>query len=95
MNNNVRKYIDSLIRDHVENNSINYELSIHDLSKHEKESFMDFIYDHDKHFQDIVHEYLDELIYERIGFVNSEDNYNRGLKPVNDPINGEIEWVRS
>jgi hypothetical protein len=92
--NPLSKYIDNtIIHEYADKNiSQGYSLDISSLTEHEKSNFVHMLMQHDPVFQDQVSERMQELIEERIPFVESQDNYDSGLIPKIDKQTGEVQW---
>ncbi len=92
MNNEIRKLIDNLIREHKTEINNEYFCEVDDLSLLELKDLINILWNKDDAFQDRIKDYIHDLLQSRIGWVQSSDNYEKGLKPIQDPVNGEILW---
>jgi len=93
MNNHIKNIIDDLIRDHRTVIGTEHFCEVQDLDKSEIDSLLKTLWLEDEAFQDHVLDYMHSLIQTRIGWVESRDNYDNGLKPIKDNVTGETSWV--
>lgn len=92
----LKNHIDDLIREKNKKNyqsRYEYDLEIKELKEHEKSSLIDALYNLDPIVKEILDDYMQGVINERLGWVEAEDNYDRGLTPASDG-HGSIQWVR-
>lgn len=94
MNKYIENIIDSIIRKNSENINGNYYCELQSLSECEIRNLSLTLFNHDEGFKDIVKDYIHDLIEQRLGFVQAEDNYHSGLVPSCNDVNGEITWNR-
>ena len=95
MQRDLYNYIDNIIiRDNAEKCSDYYALHVAKLSDNEKAHLLDRMFRYDSQTIEWINERMQELIDERIDIVFSQDQYDSGLVPVMDRINGEISWIK-
>ena len=70
-----------------------YSLQVCDLEDHEKAHLLDWMFKYDPIATDLLLDRMQDLINERIPFVEARENVNRGLRPVHDNQTGEVSWV--
>jgi hypothetical protein len=95
MDRSLSSYIDNnLIREHAQKTKDGYSLHIVDLNNHEQENLLSWLFNHDYHVKELILDRAQELINERIPFVESKDNYANGLYPTHDKQTGEVNWSK-
>jgi hypothetical protein len=92
MNKQIKIVIDNLIREHKTVINNEYFCEVDDLSLTEVKDLVNILWNKDESFQSYIKDYIHDLLESRIGFVQSTDNYESGLVPIQDQINGEITW---
>lgn len=92
---NIRKYIERiLISEHAYKSfAAGYSLDVTDLPKNEIENFLDILFEQDYHTRDLILDRMQDLINERLPFVECQDRYEAGYVPIQDQSNGEINWI--
>jgi hypothetical protein len=92
---NIRNYIEKvLINEHAYKSFNNgYSLDVADLPANELDNFLDMLFKHDYHTRDLILDRMQDLINERLPLLECQDKYAAGLVPVQDRINGEINWI--
>lgn len=92
---NIRNYIEKvIINEHAYKSFHNgYSLSVSDLPKNDLENLLDVLFKHDYHTRDLILDRMQELIDERMPFVESQARYDAGYRPVQDQTDGSINWV--
>lgn len=91
----LNSYIDNnIIREYAKKTRDGYSLFVSDLDNHEKENLIDILFEHDPATKEFLLSRIEELIEERIPWVETEDNYEKGLTPIHDNQTGEVMWVR-
>lgn len=96
MNKILQKYIDlNLIDEYADKDLIaGYSLDIDQISEKEQENFLDFLFKNDAIMKEIAFERMQELINERICFIEHKDKDEAGLRTITDQNNGETIWIR-
>lgn len=91
----LNRYIDRcLIDEHAIKDYLDgYSLDVASLPKHERLTFLQTLFEHDDVLQEMVLDRMQELINQRLPWVESQAKYNSGLRPKHDPINGEVKWI--
>lgn len=92
---NIKKYIERCLIDEYAYKSFKngYSLDVSDLPENELSNFLDMLFKHDYHTRDLILDRMQDMINERIPFVECQNKYDSGLIPVQDRINGEISWI--
>jgi hypothetical protein len=92
---NIRKYIDlNLIDEYAYKSFRNgYSLDVCDIPTNEISNFLDILFKHDYHTRDLILDRMQDLINDRIQMVEFQAKYDAGLIPVQDQINGEVNWI--
>lgn len=92
---NIKKYIERCIIDeHAYKSSKNgYSLDVYDLPANELSNFLEVLFSNDDHTRDLILERMQDLINERLPFVECQAKYDAGYVPMQDQINGEINWI--
>ncbi len=92
---NIRNYIEKvLINEHAYKSFNNgYSLDVTDLPANELDNFLDMLFKHDYHTRDLILDRMQDLINERLPLLECRDKYDAGYVPVQDNINGEINWI--
>lgn len=95
LNDYARSYIESTIREYknIDSFTHQYLLSVNDIPKTEQQNIMDMLFENDVNFRELVRDYIDELLMDKVPEVESEDHRSHGLKPYTDPVNGENRWI--
>lgn len=94
MNKSLTSYIENnIIREYATKTVDGYSLDVSDLDSHEKNNLVDWLFTHDEIIKELILDRAQELIDQRISFVESKDRYNNGYVPSIDKINGEVTWV--
>lgn len=96
MNKKTQKYVDLCLIDEYADKDFTYgySLDVTSLPTHEQENFLDFLFENDEVMKEIVLDRMQELIEQRIPWVESQDKYDAGFKPIVDQNNGEVSWIR-
>ena len=71
-----------------------YQLEVSSLAKHDKQCFFDNALANDEVLQELIEDRLQELIDRELSLIEREEKYEKGLRPRQDVINGEIVWER-
>jgi hypothetical protein len=92
---NIRKYIDLNLIDEYAYKSLRngYSLDVCDIPANEIAHFLDILFKHDFHTRDLILDRMQDLINDRIQMVECQAKYDSGLIPVQDQVNGEVNWV--
>jgi hypothetical protein len=67
-------------------------LYIDDLDNHEQENLISRLFAYDPVIKELILDRAQELINQRLPFVESKNNYNNGLYPSHDKTTGEVKW---
>lgn len=92
---NIRKYIERNLIDEYAYKSVKhgFSLDVCDLPTHELNNFLDMLFKNDFHTRDLILDRMQELINERLPLAECQAKYDAGLMPIQDMINGEINWI--
>ena len=92
---NIRKYIERNLIDEYAYKSFKngFSLDVCDLPEHDINNFLDLLFKHDYHTRDLILNRMQELIDERLPLAECQAKYDAGLVPVQDQINGEVNWI--
>jgi hypothetical protein len=90
----LERYIDNhIIREFSFKQNHRYFLDISDVDEYEKDMLIEKLLEHDPVVKDLILDRIQEIINNRLPFVELEDNYERGLRPIQDRQTGELQWV--
>ena len=90
----LKSYIDSnIIREYAYRSKDGYYLDVSDVPSPEQENLLDLVFNKDPIIKELILDRLQDLINERIPYVECADNYAKGLKPSHDQNTGEVKWV--
>jgi len=90
------RYIDNnIIREYATETNYGLELESQELSEHEQKNLLDVLFQHDEITKEWLSQRIQELIEERLPWVETSNNYSKGFKPLHDNNTGEISWVRA
>lgn len=93
--------MDSLLLSYIDNNIIReyshktfygLSLQINDVEEKDQENFLSLLFAHDPIARDLILDRAQQLIEERIPFVEAKENYSHGLYPIHDNQTGEVKW---
>lgn len=92
---NIKKYIERNLIDEYAYKSLKhgYSLDICDLPPNEISHFLDILFKHDYHTRDLILDRMQDLINERLPFAECQAKYDAGLVPIQDQVNGEVNWI--
>ena len=92
---NVRNYIERCLIDEYayKSHKNGYSLDVCDLPANELANFLDLLFTKDDYTRDLILDRMQDLINERIPFVECQAKYDAGYVPMQDQINGEINWI--
>lgn len=89
----IKRNIESLIHEYADKSSDGYSLDVSEISTHDQESLVDFLFEKDETFNEIALDYIQQLIDERIDLVYAKDQYDKDLLPIHDSQTGEVQWI--
>ena len=95
MNQQLKSYIEDFIRDNAHKDiQSGYDLNTNcDLSKYVQDELIKNLIKLDrKDIRSLILDHAQNLIDQRILFVENQDRYSNGFLPTMDPINGELSW---
>lgn len=93
MNKDIRNFIEDFIRDNAKKDiEFGYDLTInHDLNKNQQTELINNLISLDpKNVREVILDYAQSLIDERMQIVLTQDRYELGCIKRVDPVNGEI-----
>lgn len=93
MNNQVKSFIENFIRENAKKDILQgYDLHAYcDLSRDDQDELISNLLNLDQeNIRDIILDHAQNLIDERMPFIETEDRYEKGFISQVDPINGEI-----
>lgn len=94
MNKKLTSYIDkNIISQHAYKSRDGYSLQVCDLEENEKLHLLERMLKHDSLTSELLLDRMQDLINERIPFVEARENISRGLRPIHDSQTGEVSWV--
>lgn len=93
MDSKLKSFIDRTIRSYASYECGVYTMDIDSIMRADHIVFIDHLLEHDPITDEMVRDRMQELINERLPWVESEDNYARGLRPLHDGITGEVSWM--
>lgn len=93
MNRKIKSFVDELIRENADK-SFPYQLQLScDLNEKQKDQLINEILKSDQEsIKEVLLDYAQTLVDERIDLVEAEDRYDSGLRSRIDRINGETTW---
>lgn len=93
MEKSIVSFIDNdLIRQYARKNN-NYNLDVNEITFSDQKKLLDLLFYYDPPTNEICLNRIQDLIEDRIPWVESQDNYDRGLKPIHDAQTGEVMWI--
>lgn len=94
MNKEVKSFIENFIRENAHKDLLGYDLSTGcDISSKAKDELISNLIKLDKeNIREIILEYGQKLIDERLPIVETQDRYEQGLIRKVDPVNGELSY---
>jgi hypothetical protein len=69
-----------------------YECDVEKIPACDQYDFIEMLFKHDPAFKEQALMRMQELVDENLLFAESQDKYDSGLVPVNDPQTGEVQW---
>jgi hypothetical protein len=96
MNKQLSSYIDhNVIQEHGCKTRDGYALQVCDLDEHEKAHLLDRMFKYDPAAIDLLLDRMQDLINERLPFIDARENVSQGLRPIHDGQTGEVTWVKN
>ena len=92
MNKKVTSYIDNVLIFNYAGENNAFDTS--DIDKNDKAHFLDLLMEHDDTLREIVSDYMQNLIDERLEITKWEYLVSCGFTPRNDRVNGEVFWTQ-
>jgi hypothetical protein len=93
MDSQLKSFIDRTIRSYATYHCGVYSMDIDDLVRADCIAFIDRLLEYDTLTDEMLRDRMQELINERLSWVETEDNYARGLRPIHDSTTGEVSWI--
>jgi hypothetical protein len=92
----IRKYVERCLIDEyaIKNLQSGYSLDINDLPETEIQNFLDLLFKNDPILQEAIKDRMQDLINQRISFVELQARYDSGLMPIHDKVTGEVTWSK-
>lgn len=90
----IEQYIERILIDEYADKDFKdgYSLAVSDIPILELENFISILFREDPIGRDLILDRIQELIDQRLPFVESKDKYDAGFVPVLDSVNGEVKW---
>ncbi len=89
----INSYIDLILIDQYAHQS-KYDLEACALSTEEQQNFLDLLFLYDPILKEMALDRMQELLNYRLERRELQDNYDKGLKIIHDPVNGEVTWIK-
>lgn len=94
MDKELDRYVDNeIIREFANKIGNSYVVDIDGIETTLQKQFLDLLFEKDPVTKNIVLDRLQEVVDERIPWVESEDHYGQGLRPLLDAQTGEVIWL--
>lgn len=92
---NLNRYIDNcIINEYAAKKQDGYTLDVKKLPQNEIDHFLDELMNKDMYIKELILERMQDLIDQRIPFVETYDYYDAGFIPQHDSETGEVNWVK-
>ncbi len=87
-------YINRIISDNASKNGCILSLDVSEIGEHDQESLVSMLFKHDSVTREIIQNRIQDLIDEKLPWIENDWNYSRGLIPLHDKQTGEVIWTK-